>query len=757
MSASVDDPGRPIFATSTLAQLGIDAQQRFAAQRSVLSFSEYLDLVAQQPWQYSRDAARYLAECFDYFGAYEESRPYGVQRRWRLFDLEFSKGDKVPAVGRRHDMLIGHERVQQAFYHSLRSFVREGRANRLVLMHGPNGSSKTTFAACVMRALEHYSRMDDGALYRFSWIFPRSGDAKGIGFAAAGNLAGGASSYAHLSEDRIEAKMQSELRENPLLLLPIELRRECLERFYRERGVVESPADNLWHGDLSGKNRQVFDALLTAYRGDVQRVLAHVQVERYYISRRYRVGAVTIGPQMAVDARERQITASYALHALPASLSALTLYEPFGELVDGSGGVVEFSDLLKRPLEAWKYLLLAIENGEVPLEMSNLPINAVLMASSNELHLEAFRGHADFNSFRGRLHFVRVPYLLDYVQEQSIYDKQIAPQIRGHVAPHATFVAALWAVLTRLRRADPQRYDNSLIGRLAADLTPLEKADLYALGTVASRLSLDESKELANNIAAVYDEPWTAPAYEGVSGASPREVRAILLDALHDKDDQWLSPLAVLHHIEAFCQRNDYEFLQQRPESGYYDHRGFIKQVRKRWLDRVDEQVQICAGLVDDAQQVELFDRYVTHVSVWVKGERVLNRVTGKSEEPDAELMRRIEEMLEVKERREEFRRDLISSVAGYSISHPGEPLEHWRIFPQYFERIRQAYFRERFRKLAVIVEDVVKLLRHDPVGDAARAEQAKRTAERLQADYGFDDRSALEAVGELWADRYTL
>ena len=29
--------------------------------------------------------------------------------------------------------------------------------------------------------------------------------------------------------------------------------------------------------------------------------------------------------------------------------------------------MIEFSDLLKRPLDAWKYLLLAIEKGEVAL------------------------------------------------------------------------------------------------------------------------------------------------------------------------------------------------------------------------------------------------------------------------------------------------------------------------------------------------------------------------------------------------------
>jgi len=87
------------------------------------------------------------------------------------------------------------------------------------------------------------------------------------------------------------------------------------------------------------------------------------RVERYFISRRYRVGAVTIGPQLSVDAAERQITMDRSLQSLPPSLQAVTLYEAKGELIDAAGGVLEFSDLLKRPLDAFKYLQLSIETG----------------------------------------------------------------------------------------------------------------------------------------------------------------------------------------------------------------------------------------------------------------------------------------------------------------------------------------------------------------------------------------------------------
>ena len=90
-----------------------------------------------------------------------------------------------------------------------------------------------------------------------------------------------------------------------------------MQRLYAAVGEASSPPDWLMSGKLSHKNQQVFEALLTSYKGSLAETLRHVQVERYFISRRYRTGAVTIGPALSVDASERQITADRSLASLP--------------------------------------------------------------------------------------------------------------------------------------------------------------------------------------------------------------------------------------------------------------------------------------------------------------------------------------------------------------------------------------------------------------------------------------------------------
>ena len=48
-----------------------------------------------------------------------------------------------------------------------------GPEKRVILLHGPVGSSKSTIARLLKQGVEQYSRSPDGALYTFEWVEPR--------------------------------------------------------------------------------------------------------------------------------------------------------------------------------------------------------------------------------------------------------------------------------------------------------------------------------------------------------------------------------------------------------------------------------------------------------------------------------------------------------------------------------------------------------------------------------------------------------
>ncbi|MCP6755919.1 hypothetical protein NL533_30320, partial [Klebsiella pneumoniae] len=91
---------------------------------------------------------------------------------------------------------------------------------------------------------------------------------------------------------------------------------------------------------------------------------------------------------------------------------------------------------------------------------------------------------------------------------------QITPQVRVHVAPHATRIAAMFAVLSRLRRPNVERFEKP-ITELVRDLTALDKLELYDSGKVPERLDDDSAKRLRSAIGAIYEESVGYPIYEG--------------------------------------------------------------------------------------------------------------------------------------------------------------------------------------------------------------------------------------------------
>ncbi len=745
----------PRDAASQVRAIAEHVEERFRAGRRVLSLAEFLDLFDADPVRHSRDASRYVRDVFDHFGTTTVRHPWGEYTRFNLFDLPW---EPVEGKGLPRGSLIGQEHVQEEIYRALSNFAREGRPNRLMLLHGPNGSAKSTIAAAIMAALEHYSTLDLGALYRFHWVFPSQKIIRGsLGFSHDKSKVDVAKSYAHLPDDEIDAKVIVEVRDHPLFLIPVPERRTLLDAAYKRAGALEPPNDWMVRGQLSHKSQQIFEALLSSYDGSYAEVLKHVQVERYFISRRYRVGAVTIGPQLSVDAGERQITMDRSLQSLPPSLQAVTLYETKGELVDAAGGVLEFSDLLKRPLDAFKYLQLSVETGEVALGAQNVQLNCVMIGSANELHLDAFREHAEFASFRGRLELARVPYLKSYEQERLIYETHVAPQVRRHVAPHAVEMAGLFSVLTRMRKPNPDRYPRA-VGAIVSTLSAVEKADLYALGKAPERLDADSQKVLRAAIKDVWAESDAYPIYEGRVGASPREMRIALLDAAQSPAFKCLNPLAVITEIEALCQRkNEFEWLQQETiVGGYHDVKVFRDTLGARLLAAWEYELYIASGVVQEAQYAELFDRYVQHVSVWVKKERLYNRSTRQYEEPDEKTMGEVERLLDVKVEAQEWRRQLISAIAAWAIEHPGQKIDAAVVFPQHMRRMREAIFTERRPAVARLARDVSVLVRDDGVGlDADRKRDAEGTVERMIARFGYCRNCAGDAASTLVRRRF--
>jgi predicted Ser/Thr protein kinase len=743
-----------------LQSINADIQNGYVHDRTILSYEEYLEIFFQHPRRQARNAAQYVKDVFDHFGAETRETPMGPVKRFKLFDAAGSDS--------RDARVAGQDEVGAAIYRLVGNFVRAGRINKLILLHGPNGSAKSSIIAAIMRGMEVYSRLSEGALYRFNWVFPSDKLVKGsIGFgdkAQKASVEGG--TYAHLEGEALDARLVCEMKDPPLFLVPKGERRKLLEKACEAKNSEESGfgsdfvlSEALLEGELCHKCRLIYNGLLSHYAGDYAKVLAHVQVERFYVSRRYQTAAVTVEPQMSVDAAYHQVTADKSPANLPPALHNVVLFEPHGPLVNANRGIVEYSDLLKRPLEAYKYLLGTTETAQVPMEHFLLQLDQVLIASSNEKHLSAFKEIPDFASFKGRIELVRVPYLRRASVENEIYAERVTPATVGkHIAPHTTQLAAQWAVLTRLKKPISDRYKGEL-REIVDDLAPLEKLKLYDQGQAPDRLTLAQSKELRKALPLIAKESDAYPNYEGRSGASAREIKTALFNAAQNENHKCLSAMAVLEELEALIKdRSVYEFLQQEVVDGYHDHEEFVRAVEAEYLDVVDEEVRESMGLVSEMQYRELFERYVTIVSAWVKGEKMKNRITGAYDKPDENVMAEMEGIIMGEDDdRTDFRRGMISSIGAHKLDHPDDKgIDYSKIFPDLFRRLRDHYFGERKKVIRRLRDNYLRYLSDEKNAllpkELAQIEAMLKT---MTGRYGYCDHCSRDTILFLMRRRY--
>src|SRR5215212_6637563 len=124
------------------------------------TFEEYLDLVRQNP-RVTRNAFERVYDMILSYGTetYEEYRE--KRTRYSFFSDPDDHGK---------DAVFGLEAPLWHLVNAFKSAAQGyGIEKRVLLLHGPVGSSKSTIARLLKKGLERYSGRDDGALYTVGW------------------------------------------------------------------------------------------------------------------------------------------------------------------------------------------------------------------------------------------------------------------------------------------------------------------------------------------------------------------------------------------------------------------------------------------------------------------------------------------------------------------------------------------------------------------------------------------------------------
>ncbi len=669
-------------------------QRRFREHHWSGTFWEYLDLCSANP-SIVRNAYQRLYDAVMAHG-YERYKLFKRECvRYHFFSDPFDQGA---------DAIFGLDFTLMQLVDFLRSAAEGyGTDKRILLLHGPVGSSKSTIARLLKKGVEHYSATPEGALYSFSWVLDDRCEVSAMD--------GDPRQAARTHE------FPSPMHEEPLLLVP----RAARESLVAELNAHWSPEHH--HGKLRVQgepdpfSRKIYDDLMRFYDGDWKKAMEHVRVRRIVLSEKDRVGIGTFQPKDEKNQDSTELTGdiNYRKIAIYGSDSDPRAFNFDGELNIANRGICEFIEVLKLDV-AFLYDLLGAsqEHSIKPKKFAQTTIDEVILGHTNEPEYKRLQNNEMMEAFRDRTIKIDVPYNIRLDDEIKIYQKDFGTErIRNiHIAPHTLEVAAMWAVLTRLQ--EPKK----------SGLTLMQKMKLYN-GKSIPGYTEESVKELKEE----------APR-EGMDGISPRYIQDKISNTLVSRqaiEEQSINPFMVLNALEDGLSHHSL-ITDEETRKGY---REMLSVVKDEYEDIIKAEVQRAISADEEAIK-RLCANYIENVRAYTQKEKVVNRYTGKNEEPDERLMRSIEEKIDIPDsRKDDFRQEIMNYIGALALD--GKKFEY---------NTNARLYKALELKLFEDSRDTIKLKNLvSSVVDDETQQKIDIVKQRLIRQFGYNDVSATDVL----------
>ncbi|MHC4164150.1 MAG: PrkA family serine protein kinase, partial [Planctomycetota bacterium] len=383
-----------------------------------------------------------------------------------------------------------------------------------------------------------------------------------------------------------------------------------------------------------------------------------------------------------------------------------------GEFNVANRGLIEFIEVLKLDV-AFLYDLLGAsqEHNIKPKKFAQTYIDEVIIGHTNEPEYKKLMSNELMEAFRDRTVKIDVPYNLRLDNEVQIYEKDFSQnRIAKHIAPHTLEVAAMWAILTRVKAARK------------GDLSLMDKLKLYN-GRSLERYTEDNVKELRE------ENPR-----EGMEGISPRYIQDKLSNSLvRPYSTTCVNPFMVLNELEEGLDHHSLITSDDLRKQ----YRDLLAVAKEEYAEIVKNEVQ--RAIAADEEQIQrLCANYIDNVKAYTQKEKVRNLYTNQEEEPDERLMRSIEEKIDVRESaKDDFRREIMNYIGALAVE--GKNFDY-RMNPRLQRALEKKLFEDQKDsiKLTSLVSSVV---------DRETQEKIDVIKTRLIKNYGYNEESATDAL----------
>jgi serine protein kinase len=388
----------------------------------------------------------------------------------------------------------------------------------------------------------------------------------------------------------------------------------------------------------------------------------------------------------------------------------------------GNRGIVEFVEVFKNEIEFLHTMITATQEKNVPSpgKQAMIYFDGVIVAHCNEAEWNKFKSEHTNEAILDRIVRVNIPYCLEFEQEVKIYEKLInRSDYDYHIAPHTLEIAAMFAVLSRLKpsnKADPLTKMKIYNGEEIVEKGSIKKVDI---------------KDLREEV-----------EDEGMTGISTRFIMKAIDAALADSTKNMITPISI----------RDSLIKQVKEQIVNADNRKYYlqflqKALHEEYLSLLEKEITKAFVTAYEEQAESLFNNYLDHAEAYVNNTKLRDRVTSEDMEPDEKFLQSIEEQIGIKgSAKNNFRADISSYM--FSKLRRGEVID-WRSYGPLREAIEN--------KLVTSVKDISRIVTKSKSRDTKQQKKFNAMVQTLIDTYGYNEDSAEEVIkfasNNLWRD----
>lgn len=601
----------------------------------------------------------------------------------------FMEGSDTPYFP---DMLFANRFVKQM------DSLRHGhQQNRIYVFYGPHGCGKSTFLNNLLEKFEQYANTEEGLRYEVVWRLDvrtlKGRDSSLMSLSSFEKL------IQYIDSDSTEIKPGSDKKkvelecpepecieipclchDNPFLVIPKEQRRAVLDELikndeFKWKLFTDKQYEWVFKDEVCTVCASIYQNLLERL-GKPAKVFDMLYARPYYFDRRLGNGISVFNPG------DRPLRRNVILNQmLQGRINALFR----------DSNVINYIYSSYAKIHNGIYALMDIKshNVERMLELHNIISEAIHKVENVEEHVEALffalmnpedkENIKDFPSFKDRIQYIDIPYVLDVTTEVKIYLNIFGRHIESSFLPMVLENFARVIICTRIGKKslaleqwikDPKKYlnfcDESLILLLMEIFRGsipkwLDDKDKKALDKKTMKKIIVESEEYGKQGLSGRDSIKIFDRFYSQFVKEDRLINMVDLCSFFNKLEEPIRRMIPQGFLSSLLRMYDYSILQQVKECLYYYNEEQIAKDIKNYISAVTNEIGSVVNCIFTKEKIYVTEAFLETIEIRLLSERA-----------DAK-------------RRQDLRLDVLKEYTGFTLSHEimieGKNITQTRLF----------------------------------------------------------------------------